>query len=318
MTAAIVSLILCAVIVMLTASPLFRKSADRPLGTGVEDDSPIRRWQEEKNRLTAQLRDNDMALAEGRIDEAAHATIASRLAGEAEQALTRLREARQALSPVAEETARPAGRPAAVAAAAFVVAAAYGVHVFASRGDTDMTRQTAQAPPQAATAKPDGGAGMPTGADGAPDIAAMVARLEARIAGGNYTPDDTAMLLRSYRVLGRDSDAKALLAKAAKAFPGDLRLKLTFVETAFGGSDPAALAEAQKMVADMLAAQPDLPEARWYRSLFLVRQGDLEGARKELRALQPLVAGNPEASQAVASLLARLDIPEHSKVQSNR
>jgi cytochrome c-type biogenesis protein CcmH/NrfG len=313
MIVTLVSLLLCAAVVALTASPLFRKGGNEPLGRGVEDDHPIRRWQEEKDRLTAQLRENDMALAEGRVDAAAHSSIAARLAADADQALVRLRRAREGLTPVAAETARRIRLPVAAAAAVLVMAATYGVHAFASLGDIDRTRS-----PHASGEMPvnvaEGGAGMPLGADGAPDIGAMVARLEARINGGDYTPEDAAMLLRSYRTLGRDADARALLPKAIKAFPDDMRLKLTFVETALGGSDPADLAEAKKMVADMLAAQPDLPEARWYHSLFLVMEGDLDAARKELHALEPLVAGIPEAAKAVSSLLARLDIPEHQQL----
>ena len=69
MTITLLSIALCVAIVALTASPMFRAGANRSLGTGKEDDSPVRRWQEEKDRLTAQLRDNDLALAEGRIDD---------------------------------------------------------------------------------------------------------------------------------------------------------------------------------------------------------------------------------------------------------
>lgn len=319
MTIMLVSIVLCATVIVFTAGPLFRRSANLPLGKGREDDSPIRRWQEEKDRLTTQLRDNDMALAEGRIDAAAHSAIASRLAAEADHALSRLRQAREGLTPVIAETARHARRTTAAAGAVLIVGVAYGVHAFASLGDIDMTRSphaNAQVPMTEAETKSEAGAGMPVGADGMPDIGAMVARLEARVKGGSYMPEEAAMLIRSYRALGRDADARALLPKAIKAFPDDMRLKLTFVETALGGSDAADLAEAEKMVADMLKAQPNLPEARWYHSLFLVRQGDLDGARKALRALQPLVTGNPEAAQAVSSLLARLDVPEHDQLPS--
>lgn len=313
MTITLVALALVAAVVLLTVSPLFRHGANHPLGSGKEDDGPIRRWQEEKDRLTAQLRDNDMALAEGRVDSGLHAAVASRLAAEADHALARLRQAREGLTPAAAETARPIRAWRAGIGMAAVVAAAFGAHIFASLGDIDMTRP-AHAGAQAQATAPGSGA-VPTGADGAPDINAMVARLESRIAGGAYTPEDAAMLLRSYNALGREDDAKALLAKALTAFPDDVRLKLTFVDAALSGSDPAAVTQAQAMVADLLKAQPDLPEARWYHSLFLVRQGDLDGARKELHALQPLVAGNKEATDAVASLLARLDIPQHDQLQ---
>lgn len=311
MTGTLVALALAAAVVMLTVSPLFLRGANRPLGTGKEDDGPIRRWQEEKDRLTAQLRDNDMALAEGRVDAETHAAVGSRLASEAEHALTRLRQAREGLTPVTAEAARPVRVWGAVGGAVLVVAAAYGAHAFASLSDIDMTRS----PHAGAQTTAGSGGGMPVGADGMPDINAMVARLESRIEGGSYTPEDAAMLFRSYTALGREADASTLLAKALETFPDDMRLKLTFVDAAFSGSDPAAVTRAQAMVDDMLKVTPDLPEARWYHSLFLVRQGDLDGARKELHALQPLVAGNKEATDAIASLLARLDIPQHDQLQ---
>ncbi len=314
MTITLVVLVLVVLVMAWVASPLFRGAANRSLGRGKEDDRPIRLWQEEKDRLTGQLRDNDLALAEGRVDAQVHDAVAARLAAEADHALVRLRQAREGLTPAAAETMRPIQAWRAVGGAALVLAMAYGAHAFASLGDVDMTRSDG-AGGHAAVAG--GEAGVPVGADGMPDIGAMVARLEARVEAGDYTPDDAAMLLRSYNALGRQDDSNALLAKALKAFPDDMRFKLTFVDAALGGSDLDAITRAQAMVDDMLKAEPGLPEARWYRSLFLVRQGNLEGAREELRALQPLVAGNREAADAVASLLARLDIPQHDQVQPN-
>ena len=311
MTITLVALALAAITIALVASPLFRSAANRTLGRGKEDDSPIRLWQEEKDRLTGQLRDNDLALAEGRLDSREHDAIAARLAAEADHALVRLRQAREGLTPAAAETARPVRAWRAAAGAGLVLALAYGAHAFASLGDIDMTHPAASGEQAAAGAD----AGMPVGADGAPDIGAMVARLEARVATGDYTPDEAAMLLRSYGALGREADAKALLANARKAFPDDVSLRLAFVDAALSGSDPAMAAEAQAMVEAMLGVAPGMPEARWYRSLFMVRQGDIEGARRELHALQPLIAGNKEATEAVASLLARLDIPQHDQLQ---
>src|SRR5690606_401648 len=101
--------------------------------------------------------------------------------------------------------------------AGLVVAAAYGVHGFASMGDIDMTRSPHGDEVPVADAGESGAApaGMPLGADGAPDIGAMVARLEARVESGDYSPDDVAMLLRSYRVLGREDNGDRLLDTAA-------------------------------------------------------------------------------------------------------
>lgn len=310
MTMSVIAFVLCAAAVAVVVGPLMRRRANLPLGAGLEDDSPVRRWQEEKDRLTGQLRDNDLALAEGRIDPARHSATATRLAGEAEHALARLREVRGALAPAYAASPASERRWTVALVAGCVVAATYGVHAVASRGDIDMTRSPHG--DMAASPRPDDApAGMPVGADGVPDIGAMVARLEARIESGDYAPDDVAMLLRSYRVLGRDGDR--LLDEAAGKFPDDVQIRLAFIDAALAGTDADRLARAETMVSELMAASPDLAEARWYRALFLVRHGDLDAARAELRALAPLVAGNPQAADAVRTLLSRIDIPQHDR-----
>ena len=310
MTTSLIAFLLCLTAVAVAVGPLLRKRASEPLGTGLEDDSPVRRWQEEKDRLTGQLRDNDLALAEGRIDAARHSATATRLAGEAEHALARLREVRGSLAPADAAAARHERGWTVALAAIAILGAAYGVHAFASRGDIDMTRSPHG---NMAAAPGEGEAGEGEAAGGMPDIAAMVARLEARIAEGDYAPDDVAMLLRSYRVLGRGEGGEQLLDEAARKFPGDAQISLAFIDAALAATDTARLVRAEKMVADLLAASPDLAEARWYRALFLVRHGDLDTARAELRALGPLVAGNPQAAEAVRTLLSRIDIPQHDR-----
>ena len=310
MTTSLIAFLLCLTAVAVALGPLLRKRASEPLGTGLEDDGPVRRWQEEKDRLTGQLRDNDLALAEGRIDAARHSATATRLAGEAEHALARLREVRGSLAPADAIAARHERGWTVALAAIAILGAAYGVHAFASRGDIDMTRSP-HGDMAAGGGDMAGGAGEAGG--GMPDIGAMVARLEARIAEGDYAPDDVAMLLRSYRVLGRGEDGEKLLDEAARKFPGDAQISLAFIDAALAGTDTARLARAEKMVADLLAASPDLAEARWYRALFLVRHGDLDTARAELRALAPLVADNPQAAEAVRTLLSRIDIPQHDR-----
>lgn len=306
MTMTLISLALCVAVVALVAAPLLRRSANLPLGTGIEDDGPVRRWREEKDRLIAQLRDNDLALAEGRVDPGVHSTIASRLAHDAETALSRLREARDALAPDPGHEPSWIGRWPTFFAGVVVIAAAWGAHVVSSWSDIDMTRSPhadGRVPlPAAASA-------MPAGADGTPDIGAMVARLEARVEAGDYTPEDAAMLLRSYRVLGREDEAAALLVKARQAHPGDVGLMLARAELLVGDPRPESVAEAESVIAEALAAEPGLPEALWYRSLLLVRQGRIEAARQELDRLAPRVAGNAQAAEAVRSLRARLDLP---------
>ena len=99
------------------------------------------------------------------------------------------------------------------------------------------------------------------------------------------------------------------MGKARQAHPGDVGLMLAHAELLIGDPRPESAAEAETVIAAALAAEPDLPEALWYRSLLLVRQGRIDAARAELDRLAPRVAGNPQAAEAVRSLRARIEPP---------
>ncbi len=288
------------------ASPLFRASANRALGLGVESRDPVDRWKHEKNRLTGQLRENDMALAEGRIDAATHARNNSRLAAEAETALTALRRARDAFAPAALTETHQPGRIVSVLTAVFVIAAAFGVSRYASLKDMDMTRS-----PHADGSVPKvegmpAMAEMPLGPDGAPDISAMVARLEARVWDGEATSDDYRMLLRSYGVLSREAEAPAVLKAAADHFPDDLEFRMGYLRMVVEAPDAPPAAELLAQVQAVLKAAPDLAEARWYRSLLYLRLGDAQAARTDLEWLIIRLEPDHPAAERVRGMLATI------------
>ncbi len=280
----------------------------RALGRGLEDDSPLCRWEAERARLVTQLQDNDLALAEGRVDVQAHAAAAARLGHEAEAAVTTLRAVRAEFgAPPPEALTRP-GLVGSTAALLAVLAFALGAQHLARWQDIDLVGSPhadgrvpldASAPPAAA--------GPVIGADGAPDIGAMVARLEGRVAGGDASAEDIKMLLRSYDTLGRQDAARDVLEAALTRWPQDTDFQIGWLRAQIAAPDTLDPAKALPVADRLIAALPDLAEARWYRSLLLVRLGRAVEARHELMWLAPRLPEGSPAALAVAGLLAEID-----------
>lgn len=312
--AALFAVALVLVTTVLVVLPLFRPAANRPLGRGVESRDPVERWQFEKNRLTGQLRDNDMALAEGRIDAASHLHNNRRLAGEAETALNALRRAREAFDPAEGGETHMPGRMAGVLGALCVAVAAFAVSGFASRSDVDFTTSPhadGRIPIESADAGlPPGLDGMPMNADGAPDIAAMVARLEARVWDGDASPDDYRMLLRSYGVLGREAEAPDVLNAAANQYPDDLEFRINYLRMVVEQPDAPPAAELLGQVDTVLAAVPDMAEAHWYRALLLLRLGQARDARTDLEWLTVRLAPEHPAAERVRAMLEAISLTD--------
>ncbi len=283
---------------LLVGWPLVRVR-QAPLGRGLEDDTPVHRWQAERARLVGQLRDNDLALAEGRIDAAVHQETAARLGAEAEAAVAALRGARAEL---AGEGMRPRTRPhplALAASAAAVAAVAFGAAQVSRWQDIDLTGS----PHADGTIPLDIAGAMP---EGAPDIGAMVAGLEARVAEGGASAEEIKMLLRSYDTLGRMQDAREVLRAALDRFPDDPDFQIGYLRAAVAEPTEADTARALPVADRLIAAMPDLLEARWYRSLILLRTDRRDEARVELMWMAPHLPPGSPAGQAVAELLAEL------------
>lgn len=289
------------------ALPLLARET-RALGRGLEDDSPLRRWEAERARLIAQLHDNDLALAEGRVDTSAHADIAARLGAEAERAVSTLRGLRSEFSRPPPEAAMRPGLFGSAFALLAVLGFALGAQHLARWQDIDLVgspHADGRIPLDAAA--PRTAAGPVIGADGAPDIGAMVARLEARVAEGDASAEDIKMLLRSYDTLGRQDAARDLLDDALARWPGDPDFQIGWLRAHIAAPETLDPAMALPVADRLIAALPDLAEARWYRGLLLVRLGRADDARRELMWLAPrLLEGSP-AAQAVAGLLTEIE-----------
>jgi cytochrome c-type biogenesis protein CcmH/NrfG len=300
--------------VFVVIAPLWNRRADRPLGQGIETDDTAERWREEKDRLVAEQRALDMALASGEIDVAEHARDRAILQHEADRALDRLRKSRGGTTRRRPAVVRPGKRPALGAALAATIVLLTGAmtHYLSQQ---DLQRNVSphadgRIPVAAATAT---GRQAPAERSGAaqPDVGAMVATLEARVNAGaeDVTTPDLLMLGRSYRVMGRKGDAIKTYRRVLSAEPRNLAATMGVGSILLNSSDKAERAEADQLIERALTIKPDFPEALWLKSLALVRDHDIENAMNVLNRLSPMVQNNPPAKTAVEELLSKLERP---------
>lgn len=304
------ALILVVVVLAGILLPMLNPKANHELGSGLEDTDPARQWEGERARLIEQLQDNDIALAEGRIDAAQHDDTSNRLTVEANRVVDRLRRMRPLVQSPHMPQSRRAGGAVSLLSAAVVVTAAVGVHLAANQRDLNMAVSPHASGAIPLAAETDGMPDMamvPVGPDGAPNIAEMVGRLEERVHNGAPTETDIEMLLRSYRVLQRGDDAMEVLQIAADRFPRNVSFKMMLLRARLQDPDFDPDVELSLTVESVLEQQPDLLEAHWYRGLIQARQGQHEAAKETLQNLRPKLSANPRAAGAVDALLAQLE-----------
>lgn len=304
--------LLLVIVVFVVIVPLWTRRADRPLGRGIETDDIAERWQEEKDRLVAEQRSLDMALAGGEISTQAHEQDRAILQHEANRALDRLREARGS-GKRRPSAARPGIHPinGGVLATAVVLVtcgAAYFLSLQDLRRDVSP-HADGRIPMPVATA--DGKSPTAKSGDGTPDIAAMVAGLEARVkAGGEEaTVRDLLMLGRSYRVMARKEHAIKTYRRVLSAEPNNLAATMAIGSILLNSTDKVERAEADQLIDRALAINPDFPDALWLKSLAFVRDHEIEKAKSILNRLSPMVESNPTAKTAIDNLLSRLEQP---------
>jgi len=311
MTFWLAALLLCILTGLAVFWPLWSRRADRPLGDGLEADDMAALWQEEKDRLVAQIQALDLSLAEDKISTDEHARERAEVSAEAERALAQLRKMRRATS-VAHAARRPQTYSIVSGLlAGLLLLAGGGIMAYVSG---DVVRRDAS--PHAEEPVPLASAETVPG-PGAPDVGAMVARLEARVAEGGASAEDFLMLARSYRTLGRIDESVSLYQRTLESDPNNLEALTSLGAALYNSQDEDKRSDAEKLFDRALARQPELPEALWYKSLLLLRRHEVTEARSMLEYLEILVEDMPRARLAVREALAQIAASEAAQPRGN-
>ncbi len=329
MTTLIFLLVLVALVAVIVLRPLWVRDCDTLTDFGFELPPSDEQIQRERERSIAAIRDLEFALAEGKIDKKVYEVERERLTKETELAVARLRRKRESARKVPLERAGTYPMIGTVAGVAILVST-IGVTIYLNQFDVSRTVSphaseqiplSAQASAPSQTPAPGNMAANTLPPDhpklkdnapifsenGAPDPAAMVRRLEERIAKGKPTSRDLAMLARSYRVLGREDEILEMYRKAVAQAPNDADILFLYGTKLFDSGDDGNRDEANTTFDRVLELRPDMPEALWFKSLIHVKRHEIEPAKKILTRLQTLVTDNPVAKEAVASLLTTLN-----------
>jgi cytochrome c-type biogenesis protein CcmH/NrfG len=140
------------------------------------------------------------------------------------------------------------------------------------------------------------------------DPAAMVARLEARLAQAGDDVEGWKRLGRSYGVLGRPADARRAYDRAAQLAPDDLTILEGYADAAEPGvAPPPGIAAMLAGIEAHARSAPDNPRA-WVRLGFARSvQGDRAGARDAYARAHELDPQRPEVLAAYAASEYGLD-----------
>jgi len=145
----------------------------------------------------------------------------------------------------------------------------------------------------AQTQGPDAHAGAGEAGSGVPDVAAMVSRLEQRLADNPDDLEGWAMLGRSYIVLNRPEDALKALDHALALDDTLPVLHSARGEALVMAADGIVTPKAREAFGRALALDPEDARARFYMAMGRAQEGDTRGAFDDLVAL--MKAGGPEA-----------------------
>jgi cytochrome c-type biogenesis protein CcmH len=141
-------------------------------------------------------------------------------------------------------------------------------------------------------------------------INAMVERLASRLQQNPDDADGWQRLGRAYLVLDNPDKAVDAYARAAKLKPDDVALKQQYaeaiVEANGGGDSPPAAATA--LFRDILAAEPQNPEALWYVGISEAAAGHAQAAHDLWTRLLAQLPPNAPVRQQVQDRLAALKV----------
>ncbi|HTQ35133.1 MAG TPA: tetratricopeptide repeat protein, partial [Stellaceae bacterium] len=145
-------------------------------------------------------------------------------------------------------------------------------------------------------------------------IEGMVGRLAERMQQNPDDGDGWMRLGRAYMVLNKPDKAADAYARATKLKPADIAVKQQYAEAIVeaGGSGDKPPAEATALFRDVLAAEPQNPEALWYVGISEAEAGHAQTAHDLWTKLLAQLPANAPGRQQVQDRLAalKLDTPK--------
>lgn len=142
----------------------------------------------------------------------------------------------------------------------------------------------------------------------APDLATAVKGLEARLAKEPEDANGLRLLATAYQKLQRFTDARDVLAKVRTLVPQDLDVQVEYAEAlALAADDKRFAGEAETLLIDGLARNPDHQRALWLSGIAAVQRDDKATARTHWQRLLTLLPPESSVHRAVAEQLRALD-----------
>lgn len=274
--------------VLVFVLPLWRHT-EHPLPAGLDggEDGAGQEQQEEKKRLLTNLRALRLDFAEGKLVEADFRPLEMEYEQQLAAFLDSAAQARAESPRIAPR--RDLHRMGSIVLVMLLAMATFPLFI-----------HFWTLPPAPAAAQP------AMQGQGAPDVAAMVARLEQKLAANPKDIAGLLMLARSYANLGRQEEAAGLWRRVLELDSGSREARSSLAIALLQSGGDQAAQDALQHLGILREAEPEEPAWLWYESMGLSMLGRQEEARAALNKLLPLIPPESENARIVRDALRQL------------
>ncbi len=198
-----------------------------------------------------------------------------------------------------DRAAPVAGRSPATAYTLLILTPLAAVALYLLVGSPRAIVAAGSPAPPAATAAASGGEAQ------APELSTAITQLAARLAQNPTDVDGWYLLGRSYMAVGRHADARDAFARALELAPGEPALMVEYAEAiAFTSGQRQLPEEAETVLRDALARQPDSQKALWMLGIGAFQRQDYRTALDYWERLEALLEPDGPVARQVGEQIA--------------
>lgn len=140
---------------------------------------------------------------------------------------------------------------------------------------------------------------------------AVMQRLEQRLAQNPNDPEGWALLGRSYQALGQAEQAKTAYERALSLLPDNLDLKARYAEV-LADLQGSLAGQPQKLLEEILTADPNHPYALWLSGLAALHEGDRKLAQRYWQTLLEQLPKDSAAANQLREAMAKAGLTSDS------
>lgn len=135
----------------------------------------------------------------------------------------------------------------------------------------------------------------------------MVSRLEERLAQNPEEPDGWYLLGRSYMATSRYPEAVTAFEKLQQLVGDEPEVLLALADAVAMSQGGGLKGRPAELVRKAIELDPNNPTGLWLAGMVAETEGDLDGALRHWRKLEPMLRDEPETQQQLRSMILRAE-----------